>query len=45
MEKDECEICGREKKYFMHNCPNSIDYVEIYGCPFCDDNCAYCEHE
>lgn len=28
-----CENCGALKKSFVHNCPNSSDMPEIYGCP------------
>ena len=43
-EKDieQCENCGRIKKSFMHNCDSS-NYDEIYGCPKCDDKCAFCD--
>ena len=38
-----CEECGREIKHFVHNC--NINLIEIYGCPYCDDKCAFCNHE
>ena len=42
-EKEEiCSKCGRKLKSFMHNCPNSVDYPEKYGCPMCDDSCIFC---
>ena len=40
--KEICEKCGETKTYFMHNCPISSDMPEIYGCPNCDDHCAFC---
>ena len=33
--------CGRPLQYFMHNCISS-DMPEIYGCPYCEDNCPLC---
>lgn len=41
----ECKTCGRKLKHFMHNCSGTINYVEIYGCPYCDDNCGFCTEE
>jgi len=38
----ECE-CGEIKKTFMHNCPNTSTYDEIFGCPKCDDECGFCK--
>ena len=35
-----CE-CGRQKKTFIHMCSESIDAVETFGCPYCDDNCSF----
>lgn len=40
-----CERCGRKKKTFMHTCDKRSDLIEIYGCPYCDDHCPYCEGE
>lgn len=41
-EDEYCECCGEEMKNFMHNCPESSDMPEIYGCPTCDDKCGFC---
>jgi hypothetical protein len=41
-EEERCKICGRKIVSFHHNCPNSLDYKEIRGCPNCDDNCLHC---
>jgi len=35
--------CGQKLIKFMHNCPSSNNYPEIFGCPRCDDNCAFCK--
>lgn len=40
-----CMECGRKKKFFMHNCPANIDNPEIFGCPYCDDQCSDCREE
>ena len=40
-----CIECGREKRYFMHNCNRTHTYAEIYGCPKCDDHCGLCDDE
>lgn len=42
MNKEICETCGRELKYFMHNCSESSNYFEFFGCPYCDDYCPEC---
>ena len=34
--------CGETKRNFMHNCPNSSNMPEIFGCPKCDDVCPFC---
>ena len=41
----ECKLCDRKLTRFMHNCPNTSNYVEIEGCPFCDDKCGFCIEE
>jgi hypothetical protein len=41
--KTKCNQCGNEKKNFMHNCPNQVEYTEIFGCPVCDDDCGHCK--
>jgi DNA-binding protein Fis len=41
-ETEYCENCGRELKYFFHNCDGQ-DYNELYGCPVCDDCCPFCK--
>ena len=38
-----CKWCGRKKKTFIHICDNRLDLIELYGCPFCDDHCSYCD--
>ena len=40
--KDTCEKCKKKKKFFMHNCLNSHNFTEIFGCPKCDDKCIFC---
>lgn len=42
-EVEVCEYCGRRKKIFIHTCDKRLDLIELYGCPFCDDHCPYCE--
>jgi len=42
-EEEFCEHCGRTLIYFMHHCPNSSNYEEIYGCPIHDDVCGFCK--
>jgi len=42
MNKEVCDICGRELKNFIHNCSGSSNMPEIYGCPMCDDKCPLC---
>ena len=37
--------CGRAIKHFMHNCPNSHDMTEVFGCPKCNDECGFCKEE
>lgn len=40
--ENECEECGEEKEWFMHNCQSNHQYDEIHGCPHCDDRCIFC---
>ena len=41
-DEDICPNCGRPMENFMHSCPSSNNYPEIYGCPVCNDNCSNC---
>ena len=41
-DEDECS-CGNKLRSFMHNCPNSSNHDENYGCPECDDHCGFCK--
>lgn len=41
-EEERCDGCGNEKRTFMHNCSGSLNMLEIYGCPKCDDTCGFC---
>lgn len=34
--------CGRKFKTFVHNCPNTVTVIEIFGCPEHDDVCGFC---
>ncbi len=34
--------CGNPLQFFMHNCPNTANYLELFGCPLCDDSCQHC---
>jgi len=40
--ENECEECGEEKEWFMHNCQSNNQYDEMHGCPSCDDQCIFC---
>jgi hypothetical protein len=37
--------CGKKKKNFVHTCPESHEITEIFGCPWCDDNCHFCHED
>ena len=44
-EEDEveyCVICDTELRTFIHSCDGSSVSDEIFGCPRCDDVCAFC---
>jgi len=41
-ESNDCEECGEEKGWFMHNCQSNNQYDEMHGCPSCDDQCIFC---
>ncbi len=34
--------CGKPLETFMHNCEGISDYIELNGCPECDDFCQFC---
>tara|TARA_B100000131_G_scaffold282475_1_gene289719 strand:+ start:169 stop:579 length:411 start_codon:yes stop_codon:yes gene_type:complete len=37
-----CLECGKDFSSFMHNCSETINYNEVYGCSSCDDHCGSC---
>ena len=41
-QRNYCLECGKDFTVFMHNCSETSNYEQKYGCSSCDDQCGHC---